>query len=358
MAVTLKDIARAAGVNASTASRCLSGFHGVNEGTRQKVMRVAAEMNYRPNRVARGLVTGRSHTIALLISDIRNPFFAEVARGAEDAANAAGCDLILCNSDFDAVKQMNYLRSLSEKRVDGILMNAVTSLRREQLKTLADLRIPIILLNKPAVRTEFCTVCADNYEGGRLAGSYLAELGHRSIAHITGPKHHGNLTERLRGFLAALQSARIPAPLVVHGQNSFSGGYDLARTLFAQHPEVTAIFAGNDAMAFGVGRAAVELNLQIPADVSLIGFDDVDLAQVVNPPLTSIRAPKYEIGQVAVETLLKLVVRGVGGPPEQRILGVELAVRKSCGPPRATGNRRGDTGLVAVRPIGPAKQGC
>ena len=341
MAVTLKDIARAAGVNASTASRCLSGFQGVNEGTRLKVLQVAAEMNYRPNRVARGLVTGRSHTIALLISDIRNPFFAELARGAEDAANAAGSDLILCNSDFDTGKEMNYLRSLSEKRVDGILMNSVASLRREQLKKLRDLCIPIILLNKPAVRAEFSTVCADNHEGGRLAGSHLAELGHRTIAHITGPKHHGNLTERARGFLAALKSARVPAPLMFYGQNSFSGGYDLARTVFAQHPEITAIFAGNDAMAFGVGRAAVELNLQIPRDVSLIGFDDVDLAQVVNPPLTTIHAPKYEIGQVAVESLLKLVQRGSSRPPEQRILGVELVVRKSCGPPRATGNRGG-----------------
>lgn len=335
MSVTLKDIARAAGVNASTASRCLSGFQGVNEGTRQRVIQVAAAMKYRPNRVARGLVTGRSHTIALLISDIRNPFFAELARGAEDAANAAGSDLILCNSDFDAEKQMKYLRSLSEKRVDGILMNSVASLRREQLRQLADLHLPIVLLNKPEIRTEFCTVCADNFEGGRLAGAHLAQLGHRKIAHITGPKHHGNLTERLGGFLAAMKSARLPAPLVLHGQNSFSGGYDLARTVFAKHPEITAIFAGNDAMAFGVGRAAAELNLQFPRDMSLIGFDDVDLAQVVSPPLTSIHAPKYEIGQVAVETLLKIVGRGGAGPPEQRILGVKLVVRKSCGPPRA-----------------------
>ncbi len=334
MSVTLKDIARAAGVNASTASRCLSGFQGVNEGTRQRVIQVAAEMKYRPNRVARGLVTGRSHTIALLISDIRNPFFAELARGAEDAANAAGSDLILCNSDFDAGKQMKYLRSLSEKRVDGILMNSVASLRREQLKQLADLHLPVVLLNKPEIRTEFSTVSSDNFEGGRLAGAHLAQLGHRKIAHITGPRHHGNLTERLRGFLAALKSARLPAPLVLHGQNSFSGGYDLAHIFFAKHPEITAIFAGNDAMAFGVGRAAAELNLQFPRDMSLIGFDDVDLAQVVSPPLTSIHAPKYEIGQVAVETLLKIVERGGAGPPEQRILGVKLVVRKSCGPPR------------------------
>jgi len=334
MVVTLKDIARVAGVDTSTVSRCLSGFQGVNEETRKRVLQIAAELNYRPNLIARGLVTGRSQTIALVISDIRNPFFADVARGAEDAANAAGCDLILCNSDFDADKQMKYLRSLSEKRVDGILMNSVVSLRRAQLKQLADLRIPIVLLNKPAIRTEFCTVCADNREGGRLAGAHLAQSGHRAIAHITGPKHHGNLTDRLEGFLAALKSARVPAPLVFHGQNSFLGGYELANTIFTTHPEVTAIFAGNDAMAFGVARAAVERKLEIPRDISLIGFDDVDMAQVVNPPLTTVCAPKYEIGLVAVETLLKRVQRKAPHPPEQRVLGVTLSVRNSTGPPR------------------------
>lgn len=346
MAVTLKDIARAAGVNASTASRCLSGFKGVNEGTRQKVMQVAAEMNYRLNRVARGLVTGRSHTLALLISDIRNPYFAEVARGAEDAAHAAGCDLILCNSDFDGDKQMNYLRSLSEKRVDGILMNSVASLRREQLKQLIDLRIPIVLLNKPPVRTDFSTVLADNYEGGRLAGSFLAQMGHRTIAHLTGPKHHGNLTERVRGFAAALNSARVPPPLIFHGQNSFSGGYQLARRILADHTGITAIFAGNDAMAFGVGLAARELKLRIPEQISLIGFDDVDLSQIVNPPLTTIQTPKYEIGQAAVETLLKHVRARGGHPAEQRILSVKLVIRESCAPLVAnlTAVRQADVG--------------
>ncbi len=335
MAVTLKDIARVAGVNASTASRCLSGFQGVNEDTRKRILQIAADLNYRPNLVARGLVTGRSHTIALVISDIRNPFFAEVARGAEDAANAADCDLILCNTDFNPDKQTKYLRSLSEKRVDGILMNSVVSLRRAQLKQLADLRIPIVLLNKPAVRTEFCTVSADNREGGRLAGAHLASLGHRAIAHITGPKQHGNLTDRLDGFLAALKAARVPPPLVLHGQNSFLGGYELANIIFTAHPEITAIFAGNDAMAFGVARAAAERNLELPKDFSLIGFDDVELAQVVTPPLTTICAPKYEIGQVAVEALLKRVPRGAAHPPEQRLLGVKLVVRKSTGPPRS-----------------------
>src|SRR5512140_1242573 len=130
MAVTLKDVAREAGVDLSTVSRSLSVSYGVHEETRKRVLEVAERLNYRPNRVARGLVTGRSHTLGLIVSDIRNPFFAEVARGAEDAARASQCDLVLCNSDLDAVKQMEYVDSLLEKRVDGILMNSVAALSR------------------------------------------------------------------------------------------------------------------------------------------------------------------------------------------------------------------------------------
>src|ERR1035438_8175005 len=147
MAATIKDIARESGVNISTVSRALNNGYGVNDQTREHVIAVAARLNYRPNRVARGLVTGRSHSLALVVSDIRNPFFAEVARGAEDAARAANCDLVLCNSDLDADKQMQYVRSLLEKRVDGILMNSVAALNGAQQEQLAASGVPIVLLN-------------------------------------------------------------------------------------------------------------------------------------------------------------------------------------------------------------------
>src|SRR5712675_2471104 len=150
MAVKIKDVARESGVNISTVSRALNNGYGVNELTRERVVAVATRLNYRPNRIARGLVTGRSHTLGLIVSDIRNPFFGEVARGAEDAARIGSCDLVLCNSDLDADKQMQYVRSLQEKRVDGILMNSVYSLSREQQAQLAASGVPIVLLNRSA----------------------------------------------------------------------------------------------------------------------------------------------------------------------------------------------------------------
>src|SRR6516165_4729013 len=254
MPVTIKDVARESGVNVSTVSRALNGEYGVHADTRELVVAVAERLRYRPNRDARGLVTGKSHTLGLVVSDIRNMFFAELARGAEDAAYRAGYDLVLCNSDLDAEKQMRYVQSLVEKRVDGILMNSVASLSRKQQDQLAAMGVPIVLLNRTAARQSFSTICSDNEAGGALAAEYLLGLGHRRIAHLTGPRHHGNMTDRARGFSRVLASKSRVQPAILYGKNNFAGGVDLAQKLLAAHPEITAIFAGSDAMAFGVMR--------------------------------------------------------------------------------------------------------
>jgi DNA-binding LacI/PurR family transcriptional regulator len=360
---TIKDVAREAGVNISTVSRALNDGYGVHPKTRERVLAVALRLAYRPNRVARGLVTGRSHSLALIVSDIRNPFFADIARGAEDAARAAGCDLILCNSDLDPAKQMDYVRSLLEKRIDGILMNTVAALDRRQQEALAVCGVPIVLLNRSASSRAFSTVCADNEAGGALAAQYLIRLGHRRIAHLTGPRHHGNMTDRVRGFLrgfgivgesggaaGAAKSAangagaarrfRVRATAagpamegsvaVLYGENSFAGGRALAEQVLRRHPSVTAIFAANDVMAFGALRTLHEAGRRVPADISVIGFDDVEMAAVVQPPLTTIHQPKYEIGHAAVETLLLLRRDGDQRAPEHLLLGVSLVERESC----------------------------
>ena len=332
MAVTIKDVARESGVNVSTVSRALNGEYGVRADTREHVVAVAERLRYRPNRVARGLVTGRSHTLALVVSDIRNLFFAEVARGAEDAAYRAGYDLVLCNSDLDPEKQMRYAQLLTEKRVDGILMNSVAALSRKQQEQLAALGVPIVLLNQAAPRGAFSTVCADNEAGGALAAEYLLKLGHRKIAHLTGPRHHGNMTERAKGFVARLAAGAQAGAAggACTAKTTFRAALELARKLLAQCPDVTAVFAASDMMAFGVIRALMDAGRRIPEDVSVIGFDNVELASIVYPPLTTIHQPKYEIGQAAVETLLRLAGRGEQKGPEHRLFGVELVERQSC----------------------------
>lgn len=331
MKITLKDIAKEAAVNVSTASRALSGAYGVHAKTREKVLSAAQRLGYRPNLMARGLVTGRSHSIGLLVSDIRNPYFSEVARGAEDAAFAASFDLILCNSDLNPAKQIRYVRSLLEKNVDGILMNSVAALSAEQCAELAGCGVPVTLLNKPTGKYPFSTVLGDNYQGGRQAGEYLVGLGHRAIAHLTGHRGHGNFADRCRGFLEAVQATEgLASPLVVRGEHTFRGGCEMARKLFSQHPEVSAVFAANDVIAFGVLQAAAEMGRSIPDDLSVVGFDNLEFSALVRPALTTINQPKYEIGRAAVEILLRQIRADAAVIPEQQVFGVTLIERQSC----------------------------
>jgi LacI family transcriptional regulator len=313
----------------------LAGAYGVHEETRRKVLSSAERLSYRPNRVARGLATGRSHSLALLITDIRNPFFAEFARGAEDAAYEAGCDLILCNSDLNPEKQMGYFRSLRDKQIDGIIMNTVAALSQQERDELINSRIPVVLLNRPKGNPPFSTVLADDLRGGFLAGKHLIDLGHTVIAHLTGPRTHGNFIERAKGLLEAIRCSKrkIPAPIVIHGQHGEQGGYGLTKRLLSDRGGITAIVAGNDAMAMGAIRAIREAGLRIPEDISVAGFDDVPVAAIVHPPLTTIRVPKYEMGRAAAEILIAAPREAGHYVPEHRIFGVTFVERASCAAP-------------------------
>jgi DNA-binding LacI/PurR family transcriptional regulator len=330
MPVTIKDVARESGVNTSTVSRALNNIYGVNDNTRQHVLEVAARLNYRTNQVARGLVTGHSHTIGLVVSDIRNPFFADVARGAEDAAYHAGCDLVLCNSDLNAEKQMGYFDSLLAKRVDGVVMNSVAALSRAQQDRLWAAGVPIVLLNRSSDYRRFSSVLGDNLAGGEIAAKYLINLGHTRVGHITGPRGHGNLTDRAKGFLKAFQDRDLPDPEVVCGEHTFAGGYESANKLLRPDRKITAIFSGNDVLAFGCIRAAIEKGIRIPDSLSIVGFDNVEMSQITNPPLTTIDQPKYEIGKAAVEMLLNIMSKPGVPEPEHRMIGVRLIERQSC----------------------------
>lgn len=331
---TLQDVADATGVTLATASRALNGAYGVHPETRKRVLEAAAQLDYKANRFARGLVTGRSNTIGLIISDIRNSYFADMARGAEDAAYAAGMDVLLCNSDVDSGKQMHYINSLIEKRVDGIIMNSVATLTKDEQGYIAASGIPVVLLNRAADNTLFSTVCADNERGGRLMAECLLRYGHRNIVHFTGPRNHSNLSLRTRGFLEGLRKAGKVEASVTHGLHTMEGGYQMAKSLLRSLGKVTAISTANDTVAFGVIKAAQEMRIRIPEDISLGGFDDVELAALVHPPLTTVRQPKYEIGAAALEMVMKLA-NSKNRVPEHRVLGVELMERASIAGPRA-----------------------
>jgi len=322
---TIKDVAREAGANISTASRALAGSYGVHPDTRERVIQAAEQLCYQPNSSARGLVTGRSRTIGLLISDIRNPFFAEVARGVEDAAAEAGVQVFLCNSDMDPGKQMGHFQALRARQVDGIIMNTVSNLDAQQRQELTDGGVRVVLLNAPPeLHAGFSVVSCDNFQGGFLAGQHLLALGHRELGHITGPRGHGNFLLRAQGFLKACEAVSVK-PVVLRGEHSFAGGIELTRRMLRQHPGVTALFAANDVMAFGAIHALGDMGRPAPAGLSVVGFDDVDMASVITPGLTTIRQPMRDIGAAAVQILLR-----DSDAPEQRMFGVRLMERQSC----------------------------
>ena len=335
MAVTLKDVAQASGVNVSTVSRALNNSYGVHEATRQRVLKVAARLNYRANQVARGLVTGRSHSIGLVISDIRNPFFAEVARGAEDAAFHADRDLVICNSDMNAEKQMRYIDWLLSKRIDGIVMNSVAPLGPAVQEQLRAAGVPIVLLNlssadRRSSAGRFSSVVADNLAGGEMAANYLIDLGHVNVIHITGPRQHGSFSDRTKGFLKVFRERGLPKPEVVCGEHTFAAACQSARQRLTPDRNITAVFAGNDVIAFGCIRAMMEKGIRIPEDISIIGFDNIEMSQITSPPLTTIDQPKYETGKAAVEMILGMAAREGVHEPEHRTIGVRLIERQSC----------------------------
>jgi DNA-binding LacI/PurR family transcriptional regulator len=326
---TLRDVADAAGVTIATASRALSGAYGVHPETRKRVLEAANKLAYKANISARSLVTGRSNLVGLIVSDVRNSYFAEVARGAEDAAYSAGLDVLLCNSDLDSTRQMRYVNSLIEKRVEGIIMNSVASLTREEQAYIAESGVPIVLLNRADQGSVFSTVCADNERGGSLVAEFLLAHGHRHMIHLTGPKPHGNLSKRAAGFLQTVHRfGQKSEASVVNGTHTLAGGYEMAKMLFRNLGKITAVSTANDTVAFGVIKAAIEKGVRIPEDVSLVGFDDVEVAALVHPPLTTIRQSKYEIGSAAIDVLLRLSA-GKDRTVEHRVLGVELIERMS-----------------------------
>lgn len=325
MHATIKDIARTTGLNISTVSRSLTGQVGVSRETRSRVVAAARRLNYRRNTLASGLITRRTRTLGLILSDVRNPFSAELARGVEDAACKAGYDLVLCNSDLEPDKELAYIRSLVEKRVDGILINSV---RRGDLDVPRS--VPVVFFNRPIRRRDYSEVTANNFEGGLAATRHLLELGHTRIVHLTGAAGHINLADRARGYLRAMRDAAVKALPLLRGPHSYQGGYDLTRRLLesgGRRP--TAIFAGNDALAIGGMRALREVRLRIPEDFSIVGFDDIETAALLAPPLTTVYQPKYEMGQAAVEILLRRLEGQDGGVAEHRVLGTRLIVRES-----------------------------
>jgi len=330
--ISIKDIARRAGVSHSTVSRALRGSPLVNPRTAERIRRLAARMGYVPNAAARSLATARTGIVGLVITTLADPFLAEIVRGVEEVALEAGYRLFLATSNADPERELAAVRALAESRVEGVIV-ASSRVGELYLPHLEALRVPIVLINHQREAPLIYSVASDSYQGAVLAVSYLVRLGHTRIAYIAGPPLARSNRARLAGYRDALAAAGIapePAWIVEGNGRPEAGEWGIRRLLEApQRP--TAVFCYNDMTAIGALRAARVAGLRVPEDLSIIGFDDILFAAYTEPPLTTIAQPKYEMGRTAMGMLLQLL-QGERVPAHLQ-LPCHLVERASCGPP-------------------------
>ena len=331
---TIKDVAARAGVSISTVSHVLNHTRRVSDEATRNVLEAVNALNYAPNSVARSLKVNHTRTIGLLVTASANPFFAEVVKGVEDYCFSQGFSLILCNTENQLERQRHYLRMLMEKRVDGLLV-ICTDLDQEIQNLLRGYQqVPQVVMDWGGT-SDFANVINDNVRSGAyLAGRHLMEQGHRHIACITGQLHKQTTQLRLDGVRDALGEfdVTLADSDILEGDYEMQSGHDAMLELLRRPQRPTAVFAFDDPMAIGAICAAAQAGLRIPEDLSVIGYDDVEMAQFSNPPLTTIRHPKAELDALAVELLVSRI-RNKELSTEDVTVQPELIVRKSVAAP-------------------------
>ena len=325
---TIYDVARVAGVSTSTVSHVLNGTRYVSEETRMRVLQVTEQLRYRPSSLARGLVRQDTQTIALIVPDNANPFFAELARGIEDHGFGAGYNVILCNSDRTTSKELAYLDMLISKRVDGIIYMTMRT-RQDQLQALIENKIPFVTFDREYEGID--AILLDNAQGGYDATRHLIELGHRRIACIGSPDVKTRSHDRIRGYEHALADAGLSSDpdLIQTGNWTYQSGQEAARRFFDLPDPPTAIFACNDIMAIGASTFLQEQGLKVPEEVSVVGFDNIGLSAFACPPLTTLATPTVEIGQRLCQLLLDRINGQLPPEPQRFTMRGELVVRRS-----------------------------
>ncbi len=333
MKVTIYDIAKEAGVSIATVSKVINQIGRISEETRTKVYSVMESLNYKPSVIASALAGKQTFTMGLLLPDLANLFFAEVARSIENRAHELGFSLVICNTDNHLEKEEHYISLLEQKSVDGIII--ATGVRNDDiLKKLTKKKLPFALIARDMPTIAVDIVLVDDYLGGYMAAAHLIEQGHTKIAVIAEDTRVMSSSERIRGYRYALEEAGLtyrPDWVEVCDFN-VPGSRDAAGRLLDLQEAPSAIFACNDLLAIGVFQAARERNLSIPGHLSVIGFDNTMFASIVDPPLTTISQPIQDMGRQVVDILSKNI-NGFGGNKQRVVLSPELVVRSSVSKP-------------------------
>jgi DNA-binding LacI/PurR family transcriptional regulator len=331
----MKDIARIAGVSLGTVSHVLNDTARVREPMRKRVLDAVQAAEYQPSQLARGLRKVKTNVIGMIIPDITNPFFPAVVRGAEDLAFSNGYRLILCNTDNDHSKELVHLNELRTYLPAGlIVIPSNFSDLTAQAESYRRAGTGVVCIDRLPKNWDGDTVTANNEEGAYNATQSLLQMQHSQIAMITGPLHLTNAKERVDGFMRAMKEARLPVAPEYVQETTFDkhGGYSKTLVLLRLIPRPTAIFAGNDMIALGCLLALRHAGLRCPQDISIMGFDDLDLAETTNPSLSSVSQSGYQLGTTAARILLDRM-QGDNGPAKHIVLGTSLKIRDSSAPP-------------------------
>jgi DNA-binding LacI/PurR family transcriptional regulator len=335
---SIKDVARLAGVSHSTVSRALRNSPRVNSETTEKIRRIAAESGYRTSAVARSLATRRTNTIGVVVTTITDLFAAEVVSGIEEAAGERDYSILLANCNADPEREMRVVRTMEERRVDGIVVTA-SRVGALYIPMLSRMRVPIVLLNNQHPSEFAHSVMIANTEASLAAMQHLIHLGHRRIGYIGDRNGRQSDTERFAGYRYGLDAADVPfePELVFHGDGNPEGGMQGVVRLLSLSSPPTAIFCYDDMTALGALRQIRMQGLHVPRDISLIGFDDLAIVGYTDPPLTTVRQPMARMGRMAMETLFDILA-GSRSNHNLKVPG-ELVVRESTAPPRASPNQ-------------------
>ncbi|MCD6290641.1 MAG: LacI family DNA-binding transcriptional regulator [Anaerolineae bacterium] len=329
---TIRDVAKRAGVAPITVSRVINNSGYVSQETRKRVEAAIAELHYVPNSLARSLRFKRTHTLALVLTDITNPFWTTAARGVEDAARENGFNLILCNTDEDEKREAEYVRVLLERQVDGFLLVPACGDNRS-IMLLQGQSIPFVVLDRhiPGVRVD--TVRGDSFGGAFELTTHLIRLGHRRIAMLSGPPHVSTAESRVSGYRRALIYHNVPVDedLILYGEYKEASGRDLARRALSLQPPVTALFAANNFIAIGALQTLREAGIRVPQDMALVSIDDIPQASAIYPFLTVAVQPAYEMGAIATRLLLSRLSEQSDHGPLEIVLPMTIILRESCG---------------------------
>lgn len=308
MKITIKEIAKEAGVSIATVSMIINNKDKtITEATRLRVLDVVNKYNYIPNAMAGSLVTQRTQLIGLILPDITNPFFPYIARGAEDKAKEAGYSIIFCNTDDNIESEEKYIKMLTNKTVDGIII-AHSSNSEKTPEMLKKCKVPIILIDRDFNSLNICgKVLVNNFEGAYDGVNYLINKGYKKIAYLSGPLKTMTASDRLKGYEKALRDngINVDKKLIKNGYYKIDWGRAGINELLLENVKFDAIFCGNDLIAIGAIKELKNNGFIIPKDIAVMGFDDIYLAALTEPPLTTIRQPNYQMGYMAMELLLK-----------------------------------------------------